>query len=129
MSTVFVNLFMVCFKELRDEEYCRGVVEAAAELAETRRVAYRGKRGVTHVFNLPRDDQPHVMVAVDHRRKKGLVLTLTGEGYIMFLFYERGGKFYPIHAEVINTEIAAAANHDMSSGILQKLLKKDALLI
>ena len=57
------------------------------------------------------------------------MLTLTGEGYIMFLFYERGGKFYPIHAEVINTEIAAAANHDMSSGILQKLLKKDALLI
>jgi len=127
MSTVFVNLFMACFKELRDEEYCRGVVETTAELAETRRVAYRGKRGVTHVFNLPRDDQPHVMVAVDHRKKNGLVLTLAGEGYIMFLFYKRGGgKFYLIHAEVINTEIVAAANRDMSSGILQGLLRYTA---
>jgi len=124
MSEVFVELFMACYKELRDEEYCRGVVETAAELAETRRAAYRGKRGVTYVLNLPRGDQPHVLFAVDRVHKKGLVLTLVGEGYIVFLAYERGDKFRPVHAELVNAEIAAAANHSMPSGVLQILLKR-----
>jgi len=123
MSEVFVELFMACYKELRDEEYCRGVVETAAELAETRRVAYR-KRGVTYVLNLPRGDQPHVLFAVDRVHKKGLVLTLVGDGYIIFLTYERGDKFRPVHAELANAEIAAAANHGMPSGVLQRLLKR-----
>jgi hypothetical protein len=120
----FVELFMACYKELRDEEYCRGVVETAAELAETRRVAYRGKRGVTYVLKLPRGDQPHVLFAVDRVHKKGLVLTLVGEGYVVFLTYERGDKFRPVHAELVNAEIAAAANHGMPSGVLQRLLKR-----
>jgi hypothetical protein len=123
----FVELFMACYKELRDEEYCRGVVETAAELAETRRVAYRGKRGVTYVLKLPRGDQPHVLFAVDRVHKKGLVLTLVGEGYVVFLTYERGDKFRPVHAELVNAEIAAAANHSMPSGVLQRLLKKNVL--
>jgi hypothetical protein len=124
MSVVFVELLMSCVKELHDEEYCRGVVEAVAELAASRQVAYRGRRGVTYVLNLSRGDQPYVKTAVDHRRKKGLVLTLAGEGYIIFLMYERGddNKFRPIHAEVINAEVAAAANHNAPSGVLQRLL-------
>jgi len=129
MSVVFVELFAACFKELRDEEYCRGVVEAVAELAETRQVAYRGKKGVTYVLNLPRGDQPYVKTAIDHRRKKGLAFTLVGDRYIIFLMYERDNKFRPIHAEVINAEIAAAANHNAPSGVLQRLLKRDATLI
>jgi len=126
--SVFADLFMACYKELRDEEYCRGVVETAAELAETRRVSYRGKRGVTYVLNLPRGDQPHVLMAVDRVHKRGLVLTLVGEGYITFLTYERGDRFRPVHAEIVNAEIAAAANHNLPSGALQKLLKKNALI-
>jgi len=125
MIDVFAELFIACFKELHDEEYCRAVVEATAELAETRRIEYRGKRDVTYVLNLPRADQPHVLFAVDHRNKKGLVLTLVGEGYMMFLMYKRdGGKFRPIHAEVINAEIAAAANQNLPTGILQRLLSR-----
>jgi hypothetical protein len=124
--SVFVELFAACFRELRDEEYCRGVVEATAELAERRRIEYRGRKGVTYVLNLPRGDQPHVLFAVD-RNKRGLVLTLVGEGYMMFLMYKRdGGKFRPIHAEVVNAEIAAAANHSTPSGILQRLLRRTA---
>jgi hypothetical protein len=127
MSAVFVELFTSCFKELRDEEYCRGVVETVAELAETRQVAYRGRKGVTYVLNLPRGDQPHVMVAVDHRNKKSLMLTLAGEGHITFLAYEHNdGKFHPVHAEVVNAEIAAAANLNMPSGVLQRLLRRTA---
>jgi len=121
MSVVFVELFAACFKELRDVEYCRGVVEAVAELAETRQVAYRGKKGVTYVLNLPHGDQPQVLIAVD-QKKKGLMLTLVGEGYMMFLMYKRDNKFRPIHAEVINAEVAAAANHNTPSGVLQRLL-------
>lgn len=121
----FVELFMACFRELRDEEYCRGVVETAAELAETRRVAYRGKRGVTYVLDLPRDDQPHVLFAVDYKSKKGLILTLVGEGYITHLIYKRAdGKFQPIHAEVLNGEIAAMVNHNILAGIPQNLLTR-----
>jgi len=124
MSEVFVELFMACYKELRDEEYCRGVVETAAELAETRRVAYR-KRGVTYVLNLPSGDQPHVLFAVDRVHKKGLVLTLVGEGYITHLIYKRAdGKFQPIHAEVLNGEIAAMVNHNILAGIPQNLLTR-----
>ena len=124
MSEVFVELFMACYKELRDEEYCRGVVETAAELAETRRVAYR-KRGVTYVLKLPRGDQPHVLFAVDRVHKKGLVLTLVGEGYITHLIYKRAdGKFQPIHAEVLNGEIAAMVNHNILAGIPQNLLTR-----
>jgi hypothetical protein len=67
MSVVFVELFAACLKELHDEEYCRGVVEAVAELAASRQVAYRGRRGVTYVLNLPRGDQP---TGVDSRRSK-----------------------------------------------------------
>jgi len=121
----FVELFMACYKELRDEEYCRGVVETAAELAETRRVADRGKRGVTYVLDLPRDDQPHVLFAVDYKNKKGLILTLVGEGYITHLIYKRAdGKFQPIHAEVLNGEIAAMVNHNILAGIPQNLLTR-----
>jgi len=120
---VFAQLFMACFKELRDEEYCRGVVEATAELAETRRVAYRGRRGITHVLNLPRGDQPQVLIAVD-QKKKGLVLTLVGEGYMIFLMYKREDKFRPIHAEVVNAEVAATANQNLPSGVLQRLLSR-----
>jgi len=124
MSIVFVELFAACMKELRDKEYCRGVVETVAELAETRRVAYKDKRGVTYVLNLPRSDQPLVQMAVDHK-KKGLVLTLVGEGYIVFLMFKReADNFRPIHAEVINAEIAAAANHNTPSGILQRPLSR-----
>jgi hypothetical protein len=127
MSEVFVKLFMACFRETRDEEYCNDVVETVAELSETRRVTYRGKKGVTYVLNLPHGDQPRAMVAVDHRNKKGLVLTLAGEGYITFLAYEHSdGKFHPVHAEAVNAEIAAAANLNMPSGVLQRLLKHTA---
>ncbi|MFZ8840925.1 MAG: hypothetical protein ACO2PM_18815 [Pyrobaculum sp.] len=116
---------MACFKELRDEEYCRGVVEATAELAETRRVAYRGRRGITHVLNLPRGDQPYVQIAVDYKQKKGLVVALVGEGYMIFLMYRRDeDKFRPVHAEVINAEIAAAANHNLPTGALHTLLNR-----
>jgi len=123
MSEVFVELFMACYKELRDEEYCRGVVETAAELAEARRVAYRGRRGVAYVLSLPRNDNPYVLFAVDRVHRKGLVITLVGEGYIMHLIYRRGdSKFYPIHAEIVNAEIAAATNHNLPSDTLQRLL-------
>jgi hypothetical protein len=121
MSVVFVELFAACLKELHDEEYCRGVVETVAELAASRQVTYRGRRGVTYVLNLPRGDQPQVLIAVD-QKKRGLMLTLVGEGYMMFLMYKRDDKFRPIHAEVINAEIAAAANHNAPSGVLQRLL-------
>jgi hypothetical protein len=121
MSVVFVELLMSCVKELYDVEYCRDVVETVAELAETRQVTYRGRRNVTYVLNLPRGDQPQVLIAVD-QKKKGLMLTLVGEGYMMFLMYKRDDKFRPIHAEVINAEIAAAANHNAPSGVLQRLL-------
>lgn len=111
MSGVFVEVFMACFRELRDEEYCHDVVETIAKLAETRRIEYRGRRGVTYVLNLPRGDQPQVLIAVDHRRKRGLVLTLVGKGYIMFLTHERDeDKFRPVRVEVVNAEIAAAVN-------------------
>jgi len=123
MNDVFVEVFMACFKELRDEEYCYDVVKAVAELAETRRVEYRGKRGVTYVLNLPRGDQPQVLIAVD-QKKKGLVLTLVGEGYMIFLMYKREDKFRPIHAEVVNAEVAATANQNLPSGVLQRLLSR-----
>jgi hypothetical protein len=122
MSEVFTELFITCFKELHDKEYCRSVVEAIAELSETRRVTYRGKKGVTYVLNLPRNDQPYVLLSVDHVNRKLLVVTVVGEGYIIFLTYERGDRFYPIHTEVANAEIAAVANHNMPSGVLQRLM-------
>ncbi len=125
MSDVFVELFIACFRELYDEEYCHAVVETTAELAERRRVEYRGKRGVTYVLNLPRGDRPYVRFAVDYKRKKGLVLTLVGDGYIVFLTYERDeGKFRPVHAEMVNAEIAAAANHNLPTGVLQRLMSR-----
>jgi hypothetical protein len=107
---VFDELFIACFKELHDKEYCRSVVETVAELAEKRYVAYRGKMDVAYVLNLPRDDNPHVLIAVDRVNKKGLILTLVSGRYVIFLTYERGGnKFRPVRAEVTNAEIAAAA--------------------
>ena len=118
MSVVFAELFTSCFKELRDEEYCRGVVEAVAELAATRRVAYRRGR-VGYVLYMPRDDQPQVLVAVD-QKKRGLMLALAGAGYVVFLMYERGGdgKFRPVRAELMSTEIAAMANLKPPSDVL-----------
>lgn len=124
MSEDFAELFIACFKELRDEGYCRGVVETVAELAETRRMAYRGRTGITYVLRLPHNDSPHVLFAVDYRKKKGLILTLVGEGYITHLIYKRvDDKFRPIHAEILNGEIAAMVNHNMPGGVLQRLLE------
>ncbi len=106
MSEVFSNIFSSCYEELRDEEYCRGVVETVIELAETRHVEYRDESGATRVFDLPRGDRPRVAVAVDHVRKKGLVLALAGADYIVFLMYERddSGRFKPVYAEVTNID-------------------------
>lgn len=110
MSEIFVELFMSCFRELRDEEYCYGVVETTAELTETRRVEYRGKRGITYVLNLPHNDQPYVQFAVD-AYKRGLVITLVGKNYVIILMYERdGSKFRLVDADVVNKEISAMAN-------------------
>jgi hypothetical protein len=123
MIDIFIDIFNTCLREVDDREYCRGVVEAIAELAETRRVAYRGERGVTYVLNLSRGDQPYVKIAVD-KRKKGLIVALIGNGYMAFLIYKReGDRFRPIYAELTNSEITAMTNPKFPNEALQTLLR------
>jgi len=118
MSDVFTDIFKECLKQVNDREYCRGVVEAVMELAETRCVAYRRGR-VGYTLYLPRNDRPLIRVAVDYKEKRGVIVALAGSGYIVFLMYRRnGGKFYPIHAELMNTEIAAMTNPKPLGGVV-----------
>ncbi len=132
MNNVSADVFTECLKEVYDREYCRGVEKTVMELAETRCVVYRRGR-VGYVLILPSNDRPYVRIAVDER-KKGLMITLVGEnydsilsrGYTVLLIYKREAdrRFRPIHAELINTEIAAMTNSKLPSGVLQRLLSR-----
>jgi hypothetical protein len=58
------------------------------------------------------------------KRKKELIVTLIGNGYMAFLIYKReGDRFRPIYAELTNSEITAMTNPKFPNEALQTLLR------
>ncbi len=118
----FNQLYDMCMNAtLRDEHYCKQVVNAISRLSRERVVAYVGERGVRRVVVLPSNDIPLVDIVADNNRN--LIVKIKSERYVAMIKYAYDGELRPTYAVVSNPEIVNMLNmHIPLKDVLNEVL-------